>query len=243
MVYFRAGYVPTDYPTPAHYDTRFLLERSRAIKCPTIPLQLAGGKKVQEVLTHPGVVERFMDGSQTGTEGQARAAELRETWMHMWALDDPDPCAEGLEIEAEFQFAGEPRGVSLARSHAASLVLKPQREGGGNNIYKAAIPPFLATLPVHARKAWIAMELIVPPQGVGSYLVRAGSGVHEGGRVVRSETVSELGIFGWALFSHETGVRERGDAGWLVRTKGAESDEGGVAAGFSVLDSIVLVDA
>jgi glutathione synthase len=29
--------------------------------------------------------------------------------------------------------------------------------------------------------------------------------------------------------------------GWLVRTKGKDSNEGGVATGFSVLDSVLLV--
>ena len=36
-------------------------------------------------------------------------------------------------------------------------------------------------------------------------------------------------------------IKEK-EVGWLVRTKGKDSNEGGVAAGFSVLDSIVLVD-
>ncbi|KAJ8584161.1 hypothetical protein M405DRAFT_827269 [Rhizopogon salebrosus TDB-379] len=44
--------------TPSYYETRFLLERSRAIKCPSLPLHLAGSKKVQEVLTRPGMLER-----------------------------------------------------------------------------------------------------------------------------------------------------------------------------------------
>jgi glutathione synthase len=35
---------------------------------------------------------------------------------------------------------------------------------------------------------------------------------------------------------------EEKTVGWLLRTKGRDSDEGGVAAGFSVLDSVVLVD-
>ena len=56
--------------------------------------------------------------------------------------------------------------------------------------------------------------------------------------------MSELGMFGWALFGIEEGlerISER-EGGWLVRTKGTDSDEGGVAVGFSVLDSVVLVD-
>ncbi|KAJ7201653.1 glutathione synthase [Mycena pura] len=207
VVYFRAGYAPTDYPSPVHYETRFLLERARAIKCPSIALQLAGGKKVQQVLTQPGMLERFL--------GDADLAELRATWMEMWALEE---------------------GVQRARDAAAGLVLKPQREGGGNNVYKEAIPPFLDGLPPAERAAWIAMELILPPEGMGGYLVRSGNDA------VRAEVVSELGIFGWALFGGADGTVEEKEAGWLVRTKGKESNEGGVATGFSVLDSILLVD-
>ncbi|KAI5995188.1 glutathione synthase [Pisolithus albus] len=241
-VYFRAGYVPSDYPTSTHYTTRFTLERSRAIKCPTIPLQLAGGKKIQEFLTRPGVVERFMRDADVQSIGTA-TKDLCETWMSMWSLDDPDPPVAPSDYPSQ-RSMDEPRGTTLARALADSLVLKPQREGGGNNVYKQDIPPFLETLPAQDREAWIAMQLILPPHGLGSYLVRAGATSDANGdnKVVRSDTVSELGIFGWALFSRETGVRERGDAGWLVRTKGVESNEGGVAAGFSVLDSVVLVD-
>ncbi|KAJ7624993.1 hypothetical protein DFH06DRAFT_1285286 [Mycena polygramma] len=216
-VYFRAGYTPTDYPTASQYSTRFLLERSKAIKCPSIALQLAGGKKVQQVLTQPGVLERFLGDAVPA----AHIAELRSSWMGMWGLD-------------------EEAGVQKAREMAGRLVLKPQREGGGNNVYKEAIPSFLDTLPPLERQAWIAMELIVPPEGTGNYLVRAGS---EGAQsAVKVDVVSELGIFGWALFGGPDGKVEEKEVGWLVRTKGKDSNEGGVATGFSVLDSLLLVN-
>lgn len=160
-IYFCAGYTPTDYPTAAHYATRFLLEKSRVIKCPTIPLQLAGGKKVQQVLCGEGVAEGFLrpgsgEGGEAGGGAHSVTEEdvklLRESWMTMWGLSDAD-------------------GVSRAREKHETLVLKPQREGGGNNIYKASIPSFLDTLPEEEREAWIAMELISFPRGVKNYLV------------------------------------------------------------------------
>lgn len=223
-VYFRAGYTPTDYPTPAHFDTRYLLESSRAINCPSIPLQLAGGKKVQEALTKPGVLERFLlNTPSTHSFDQEDLIAIRATWMEMWALDE-----------------GGDKGITKAREHAMNLVLKPQREGGGNNVYKEAIPPFLDALSSEERAAWIAMRLISTPKGLGNYLVRAGGGADS---AVKTEVISELGIFGWALFGGSEGVViEEENAGWLVRTKGKDSNEGGVAAGFSVLDSVVLID-
>lgn len=237
-VYFRSGYAPSEYPSPAHYSTRFLLERSRAIKCPSIALQLAGGKKVQEVLTQPGILERFLcDHEKWGKDvfDLRHVEELRQSFMGMWGLDVGE---DGFTPDYEaIRLGKEEFGARKARQRAATLVLKPQREGGGNNIYKESIPPFLDKLPPKERQAWIAMELIVPPEGTGNYLVRAG-----GEATVKTGVVSELGIFGWALFGDPSmGVREKG-AGWLVRTKGKDSNEGGVATGFSVLDSVLLVD-
>ncbi|TDL16651.1 glutathione synthase [Rickenella mellea] len=246
-VYFRAAYTPTDFPTPQHFSTRALLERSRATKCPSIQLQLAGGKMVQMMLTKEGVLERFLTtGGETWeagrgfTFGEVEVREVRESWVGMWGLGDSPPADSDIQS-----------GISRAAANHANLVLKPQREGGGNNVYKSSIPPFLDKLPGREREAWIAMELIEPPAGVCGWLVRAGGGGGSGGGgVVKSDIVSELGIFGWSLFGpgrdvNKNGnerVMKTGDGGWLVRTKGRESDEGGVAVGFSVLDSVVLVD-
>lgn len=228
VVYYRSGYMPNEYPSQEYYQTRFRLEESRAIKCPTIALQLAGGKKVQEVLGRPGVVERFLPGVP-----QERVDDLRKTFMDMWGLD------EGTVSSGE-----EPSGTRQARAEYPTLVLKPQREGGGNNVYKDDIPAFLDSLPAHEREAWIAMRLIEVPKGVGGWLVRAGkldyAAASAEERAVQAEVVSELGIFGWSLFG-EGKVEEEEEVGWLVRTKGKDSNEGGVATGFSVLDSVLLV--
>ena len=182
VAYYRTGYVPKGYASQADYETRVLLERSRAVQCPSIALQLAGSKKVQEVLTRPGVLGRFLAPS----EG---AAAVRETWMRMWSLD-----ADG----------GAGAEEAVRRAH--ELVLKPQREGGGNNVYRGNIPPLVAQLPEKERAAWVAMELIRPPQGVRAYLVRSGAGR------VDARVMSELGVFGWALFGERREVREIGRA-------------------------------
>lgn len=160
----------------------------------------------------------------------------------MWGLDaDGDTLPDAPPLTSEGANEPEPAGTRKARAESEKLVLKPQREGGGNNIYRSSIPAFLSALPAQERPAWIAMRLIQPPRGVGGYLVRAGEGSKG---LVRSEVISELGIYGWALFGkvkEEVTVKER-EVGWLVRTKGEGTDEGGVATGFSVLDSVVLVD-
>jgi glutathione synthase len=74
--------------------------------------------------------------------------------MGMWALNSEDAgIAAALDrLPASGQEQGKvPPGTRLARFKAPSLVLKPQREGGGNNIYREAIP---ACLDVHLRRVW-----------------------------------------------------------------------------------------
>lgn len=56
VVYFRAGYAPNDYFGRAEWDARLKLERSTAIKSPSIGYHLAGTKKVQQVLAQEGQV-------------------------------------------------------------------------------------------------------------------------------------------------------------------------------------------
>ncbi|KAG2744030.1 hypothetical protein P692DRAFT_20838311, partial [Suillus brevipes Sb2] len=106
--------------------------------------------------------------------------------MGMWALD-----SEGVEIAATLDrlpASGQGQGHG-------------KREEGGNNVYHEVIPVFLDALPAEECEAWIAMEMIETPRGVSGYLVRA-------------EVISELGIFGYALFGKGE-VVER-EVGWLV---------------------------
>ncbi|KAH9287633.1 hypothetical protein KI387_031750 [Taxus chinensis] len=58
VVYFRAGYTPVDYPSEAEWRARLMLEKSSAIKCPSISYHLAGSKKIQQELAKPNVLER-----------------------------------------------------------------------------------------------------------------------------------------------------------------------------------------
>lgn len=70
-------------------------------------------------------------------------------------------------------------------------MLKPQREGGGNNIYGTAIRDAIKNMKDSSeRSAWILMERIHPPVSQ-NYMVRFGEGVPN-----VSEFISELGIFG-----------------------------------------------
>jgi len=57
------------------------MERSLAIKCPDIGTQLAGTKKVQQVLARPGVLERFFPDQPQVVQ------QIRDTFTGLYTLD------------------------------------------------------------------------------------------------------------------------------------------------------------
>ncbi|CAK5049800.1 unnamed protein product [Meloidogyne enterolobii] len=60
IVYFRTGYLPEDYVSENAWNARLLMERSTAIKCPWIGLQMANTKKIQQVLSCSGILEKYL---------------------------------------------------------------------------------------------------------------------------------------------------------------------------------------
>lgn len=80
---------------------------------------------------------------------------------------------------------------------------------------------------------YILMQRIFPPIHHGRTLVRAE-------QAAAFSTVSELGIFSTILADEKGREMRNLAAGHLLRTKPADADEGGVAAGYAVLDSPLL---
>ncbi|CAI2185452.1 11833_t:CDS:2 [Funneliformis geosporum] len=121
--------------------------------------------------------------------------------------------------------------VKLAMENPERFVMKPQREGGGNNIYTKDIPPKLSEISTSDRSSYILMYLIQPPS-MRNIILRQGE-------LVEGEMISELGIYGVFIGNEDVIINEVG--GHLLRTKGRETNEGGVATGFAVIDSPLLV--
>lgn len=222
VVYFRAGYAPTDYPTEEEWTARVFLETSHAIKCPTLLTQLSGAKKIQQILSDKDTLVSFL--SKPGSSNPKAEADehnidlLMSTFVKLYPMDTSP---EGLAA----------RKLAVEEPHR--FVLKPQREGGGNNVYKENIPGFLESLPKEQWGAYILMELISPPE-FQNKILRAGE-------VYNGPVVSELGVFGTILWNSETSeILSNEQAGWLLRSKLQSSDEGGVAAGFGCIDSVYL---
>jgi glutathione synthase len=215
-VYLRAYYSPDEYKSSRDWEARTHLERSAAIKCPTVLNQLSGCKKVQQVLAEP-TGEDHLSSFLKDVE-PTLVERVRSTFAPQYDLS----------------VNSKGRELALNPETALNHVLKPQREGGGNNIYKSEIPGFLKSLPETDWKGWVLMELINPAPDAQNVALRSD------GEVLRGDVISELGVYGTILWDDTGKILHNQEGGYLLRTKGKDVNEGGVAAGFSSLDSVLL---
>jgi glutathione synthase len=258
LVYFRAGYAPTDYGTDdddnAAWRARATLEKCRAAKCPSLGYHLAGTKKVQQALARPGVLERYFGGTTTTTTTtpdddvtKTTIQQLRVAFAGLYSLDGDDITDDDRRAIRHI----------LADPNAADrYVLKPQREGGGYNFYG---PDLYAKIQANVTVVdrtddtenddqssstltldqslgeYILMERLFPPPQT-AILMRHGQVEGSG------DTISELGCFGTIIVDGTTNgtVIHNEYAGFLLRTKFSTVNEGGVASGFATLSSPYL---
>lgn len=245
VVYFRAGYTPSDYPSEAAWKGREVIEFSNAIKAPPISYHLVGKKKVQQALAAPGVVEKFLPETQ--------AHLVRSSFAGLWTLSKAEILANPEIVEK----------VLHAYDNIGKYVVKPQREGGGNNLYGLEAKRALHNLVQELKKekgmvdefqngedvtgtissteiaAYILMERIFPDPEPAK-LVRLGE-------VLSCDAICEFGVYSVSLTDvsqdyKKTNFLLNSPAGHLIRTKVDGTDEGGVAAGFAVLDSPILIE-
>ncbi|KAL3941772.1 MAG: hypothetical protein SGBAC_003916 [Bacillariaceae sp.] len=230
VVYYRAGYAPTDYPDGddgIEWKARLLLEESRAAKCPSLGYHLAGTKKVQQELARPGVLERFFPKE----EEKEMVANMRSAFAGLYSLGD-DAVPDDIAAIQEALDGKE-----------GQYVLKPQREGGGYNFYGAELKGKLVdntskrsdgSLQLDENLSeFILMQRLFPPQQRAVLL--------RGGKVEGSgDSISELGCYGTVVVDPAGEVVHNEYAGFLLRTKFSGVDEGGVASGFATLSSPYL---
>lgn len=201
VVYFRAGYGPDDYHSDADWEIRRKIELSFAVKIPSVAWQLAGAKKVQQVLANPEVLKRFQ-GSK----------KLAQSFAGLFELNSET--------------------ISQAIGNAERFVLKPQREGGGNNLYGAEMVSKLKSMNSSEFGAFILMELIVSKPYE--------SQVYRNGVLSKGPSVGELGIY-TAYVHNGSKVILNEVLGHLLRSKLSSSNETGVAAGFGAISSPQLI--
>lgn len=149
----------------------------------------------------------------TDSEEEMRA--IQENFVKIYNFDDEEQ---------------QDRLIEMLKEKFDDYILKPQREGGANNYYGECILNELNSLSKKDRKNFILMQKIKPLPQCG-FLVKKG-------KLEVAAVVCELGILGSFLAKGNLILNNR-TAGYLCRTKKFFENEGGVAAGYAVIDSIM----
>lgn len=88
---------------------------------------------MQQALAKPGVLERFLSD-------ECEIKRVKAIFTGIYSFDKEE---------------GGDEAVAMALANPEGFVMKPQREGGGNNIYGVDIPPALAKMTETERSAYM----------------------------------------------------------------------------------------
>ncbi|VEL37152.1 unnamed protein product [Protopolystoma xenopodis] len=153
LIYFRHGYSPDHFPDEQIWEIKWDLESSRAIKCPCIQYMLANTKLIQAALASPRVIEDLLTGSSLTcltTIASISPAQYTSPSNNLQTQLQPENTFTQIARRCRLTFARQlalspdlnlssqediDQLVREALSDPDKFVLKPQREGGGNNYF------------------------------------------------------------------------------------------------------------
>ncbi|MEZ9351512.1 glutathione synthase [Vibrio splendidus] len=222
VVYLRAGYQYSDYWAPELDEsvcchtlsqTRLFMEQHHVAMNATISQQLATSKTMQMLLT-------MMPAAEYARWGLT----LEEAELVKSVLADMKPITsesiEWFNTQADKQ----------------EWVLKNQGEGGGHCVFGDDISEQLSQLKPEEYDAWTLMQRLYPHErDVPTIAVR------DTQQTLVTDLVSEVGLF-TAYYQGKPVTELDGYAGYLIRSKPASENEGGIHSGKGILDSLVLID-
>ncbi|WP_334022294.1 glutathione synthase [Alteromonas sp. S015] len=222
VVYLRAGYQFEDYCAPELDEdicchtlsqVRLFMEQHYVAINATISQQLATSKSIQLSLTQMPEVEY-----------QRWGLNLKEAKLVKNVLTDMKPLNRAT--------------IAWFNSHAkkSEWVLKNQGEGGGHCIFGDDITKKLLEIPAKDHNAWTFMKRIFPHERENATLA-----IRNAEQTPINDLVSEIGLFS-VFYKGQPATEFEGYAGYLIRSKPASENEGGIHSGMGILDSLALID-
>uniref|UniRef100_A0A183CC77 PCI domain-containing protein n=1 Tax=Globodera pallida TaxID=36090 RepID=A0A183CC77_GLOPA len=212
---------------PEEMEARRTIERSTAIKAPSLAAALAHTKKVQQVLAKPGMVERFFPKPEEAPLIDA----IRNTYANLWTIEEDDNNEYTQIIQAVKK---NPHKFVLKQIEYAQY----ENENLNSIYFEQQILERMANFTPMERSAYILMEKLQPTI-VKNHIVKYMNVPPS----IFEEVTPELGIFDTLLGNIVDGkVLHNVQLGHQLKTKLASENEGGIANGKSVYDSAYLVD-
>ncbi|MEC6795888.1 glutathione synthase [Photobacterium sp. S4TG1] len=222
VVYLRAGYQYSDYCAPELNEAvccytlsqmRVFIEQHHVALNATVGQQLATSKTMQMLLTMMPAQD-YMRWGVTLDDAQLIKSVLAEMKP---ITTDTINWFNTQAIKSEW-------------------VLKNQGEGGGHCVFGDDISATLAKLAATEYDAWALMQRLYPHErDVPTIAIR------DAKATVVNDLVSEIGLF-TVYFKGQPVTDLDGYAGYLIRSKPASENEGGIHSGKGILDSLVLID-
>ncbi|MEZ8651931.1 glutathione synthase [Vibrio splendidus] len=223
VVYLRAGYQYSDYWAPELNEsvcchtlsqTRLFMEQHHVAMNATISQQLATSKTMQMLLT-------MMPAAEYARWG----LKLEEAELVKSVLADMKPItSESIEW-------------FNTQTDKQEWVLKNQGEGGGHCVFGGDISEQLSQLKPEEYDAWALMQRLYPHErDVPTIAVR------DTQQTLVTDLVSEVGLF-TAYYQGKPVTELDGYAGYLIRSKPASENEGGIHSGNGILDSLTLIES
>ncbi|MCC4790574.1 glutathione synthase [Vibrio splendidus] len=223
VVYLRAGYQYSDYWAPELNEsvcchtlsqTRLFMEQHHVAMNATISQQLATSKTMQMLLT-----------MMPAAEYARWDLKLEEAELVKSVLADMKP------------ITSESIDWFNTQTDKQEWVLKNQGEGGGHCVFGDDISEQLSQLKPEEYDAWALMQRLYPHErDVPTIAVR------DTQQTLVTDLVSEVGLF-TAYYKGEPVTELGGYAGYLIRSKPASENEGGIHSGKGILDSLVLINS
>ena len=216
LFYFRAGYTENDYPNEESWLGRELIELSTAIKVPDINTFLTTFKIFQYELSKPQILMRYC-------HSELIINDILRFFGGIYNIRD----MSSEKVKELF---------SKIKAEPTKYILKPMKEGGGNNITGDKLKDII---PEEDSEISDLIENSVVVEKIESY-------EHEG-LVIRNEklkvqnSISEFSIYG-IILTNENKLIINKSVSFLVRTKDKESIEGGIIEGAGAIDIPCLLN-
>ena len=216
LFYFRASYCENDFPNEEAWQGRELIELSTAIKVPDINTFLTTFKIFQYELSKPQILMHYI-------QNELIINDILRFFGNIYYIRDMS--AENITDL-----------FNKIKDNPDKYILKPMREGGGNNITGEKLKELI-----------VANETNISDLIKNSVIVdKIDSYTHES-LVIRDEkikmqnSISEYSAYG-IILTNENNIIINKSVSFLVRTKNQDSIEGGIIEGAGAIDIPCLLD-
>lgn len=249
VLYFRALYTPNHFNENI-WKIREMFEFSDAIKIPSLPYQLVGSKKIQMLLLDNDILKKYISLNLNKEKKSDEQITKDMTLLKKTFALQVDPSQN---INAHI--------IQDAINNENNYLLKPQREGGKNNLHGNQVKQKLKLFYDHNKKQTLSHYVLMQRLFPSTF-----TAIHCRTQEMKNEicttnisneqqkkkpshliqfspekSISEFSLFHNFIFYKNKNILNE-QKGYLVRTKNYTEKEGGAICGISSLDSFFLTE-